>query len=149
MDMKYLVAKLSRINSMLENIESSSDYNGCANSIREAQLVIQQMTEDLSKMDYKYTISEQIGKIIMFLTELFALLGRLKDYFNFYQQPYLLWNLYWFYNTNIINFIFKHPQYCYCNNDQLWRYFLLRKSKELSFVKNKTLYGSVADNLRQ
>jgi hypothetical protein len=104
---------------MLENIESSSDYNGCANSIREAQLVIQQMTEDLSKMDYKYTISEQIGKIIMFLTELFALLGRLKDYFNFYLQPYLLWNLYWFYNINIINFIFKHPQYCYCNNDQL------------------------------
>jgi len=71
-----VAATLNKVNSMYLSVETSSEQQRCAAAIHKAWVVYHLMT-------WKSAVN-----VLRFLAELVFLLDRLKDYFNFYHQPY-------------------------------------------------------------
>ncbi len=92
---KRNVAKLDRVCRLVEALPG---YHGCTTTIRKAWRITQQTIKDLSERAYNSVTSKKVVKIIKFLAELFALLERLKNLFNFCLQPFLYGYKYSFYN---------------------------------------------------
>lgn len=82
---KINVAKLDRFCRLLEALPG---YHGCTMTIRKAWIITQQTIKDLSEKAYNSVTSKKVVKIIKFLAELFVWLERLKNLFNFCQQPF-------------------------------------------------------------
>lgn len=85
---KNVVVELGRVCRLLENLEALPEYQGCTTSIREARMTTQRAMQELLKSSASVT-SEKLVKIVKFLAEVFALLERLKNLFNFCLQPFL------------------------------------------------------------
>jgi hypothetical protein len=90
MKLKFLVvvATLSKVNSMYLSIETSSGQNRSAEFFRKGWMIAGQAVSNLSDRVYHFMTWKNAVNVLRFLAEYFLLLDRLKDYFNFYQQPY-------------------------------------------------------------
>ncbi|MGD1152753.1 MAG: hypothetical protein ABR911_07770 [Syntrophales bacterium] len=88
---KLIVANLGRVSILLDELETLPEYYGCTTSIRESQIIIQQAIKCLSKEVYNSAAPIRVVDTVKFLAELFGLLERLKNYFNFCKQPFFAW----------------------------------------------------------
>ena len=84
MSFKFLVvvAKLGKANRMYLSIETDPKHHGCAANFRN-------VLRALLKSVHSVLSFEKIAKLVHFLVGMISLLEKLKNYFNFYQQPYL------------------------------------------------------------
>lgn len=89
-----VVATLSKVNSMYLSIETSSGQNRSAEIFRKGWMIACQAISNLSDRVYHFMTWKNAVNVLRFLSEYFLLLDRLKDYFNFYQQPYLVCRIY-------------------------------------------------------
>ncbi|MDO8722716.1 MAG: hypothetical protein Q7J31_10920 [Syntrophales bacterium] len=85
----FVVATLRKVSSMYISIETDSGHHRCAANFRKAWMITQQAIKDLSKRVYDFLTWGNAVNVIQFLAGLLFLLERLKNYFNFYPQPYL------------------------------------------------------------
>ena len=87
-DTKRIVAKLGRLCRYLDKIESLPEKRGCATIIRKARILIQQMRKDLSTEKCNSVTADRVFTVGKCLVDCLVLLDKLKNYFNFYQQPF-------------------------------------------------------------
>ena len=83
-----VVATLSKVRSMCLSIETSSGQNRSAVTFRKLWMIACQAVSNLSDRVYHFMTWKNAVNVLRFLSEFFLLLDRLKNYFNFYQQPY-------------------------------------------------------------
>lgn len=89
-----VVATLSKVSSMCLSIETSSGQNRSAVTFRKVWLIARRAVSNLSDRVYHSMTWKNAVNVLRFLSEFFVLLDRLKNYFNFYQQPYLVCRIY-------------------------------------------------------
>lgn len=83
-----VVATLSKVNSMCLSIETSSGQNRSAVSCSRAWMIARRTLSILFVRVYHFMTWKNAVNVLRFLAEFVLLLDRLKNYFNFYQQPY-------------------------------------------------------------
>ena len=83
-----VVATLSKVNSMYLSVETSSGQSRSAVAFRKAWMMARQAIINLSDRVYHLMTWKNAVSVLRVLAELVFLLDRLKNYFNFYQQPY-------------------------------------------------------------
>jgi len=82
------VANLDRVERLLNDLETLPEFHGYATCIRESRLIIEQAIKCLSNKDHNSVAPIKLVETVKFLAELFGLLERLKNYFNFCKLPF-------------------------------------------------------------
>lgn len=90
----FVVATLSKVNSMYLSIETGSGQNRSAVTFRKVRMIARRAVSNLSDRVYQFMTWKNTVNVLRFLSEFFLLLDRLKNYFNFYQQPYSVCRIY-------------------------------------------------------
>ena len=83
-----VVATLSKVSSMCLSIETCLGQNRSAVIFHKIWLIARRAVSNMSDRVYHFMTWKNAVNVLRFLTEFFLLLDRLKNYFNFYQQPY-------------------------------------------------------------
>jgi hypothetical protein len=85
----FVVATLRQVNSIYLSIETDSGYHRCTAAFHKAWIITQRMMKVFPKRVSDCMTWENAVKVVQFLAGLLFLSERLKNYFNFYPQPYL------------------------------------------------------------
>jgi hypothetical protein len=83
-----VVATLSKVSSMCLSIETSSGQNRSTVTFRKIWMIARRAVSNVSDRVYHSMTWKNAVKVLRILTEFFLLLDRLKNYLNFYLQPY-------------------------------------------------------------
>lgn len=90
MKLKFLVVvvTLGKVNRMYLSVETSLCQHRSAVAFRKSWTMARQEMIKLSERAYRLMSWKKAANVFRFLAELILLLDRLRNYFDFYQQPY-------------------------------------------------------------